>query len=370
MIDFHTLVDILNSRRQQTVDALLELHWRLSAAAPLPRCLEASSRQSTGDNEPPRAIKAPVATLTPNRSRWRSIFHRSTATPPLVGVESNRSRVSAISSSSADITSASSASSGLSPRAAGSEAIARSLMTTSWMNPPVKTRSASKSLVLVNSKEPMKPFLPSQKESKASIELQSAKHGLGGFCYGAYHLQMGLKKGLELTEEAISRKGKCRFWKCHNSECVFTGHAIKQELKWSYDKTIQTFRGARYRWSFLAKSHVTVFKSIDGNYLYGCIFCALQAPSPVFQGVTAFIEHVLEHRGEMISKAVSQRLQCISGRIAGDEEEFDINLAPPEPQLSDNTLENSSGQETSSIDRGSFLSDEQVNENPWRIADS
>nr|POE64884.1 hypothetical protein CFP56_69576 [Quercus suber] len=60
------------------------------------------------------------------------------------------------------------------------------------------------------------------------------------------------------------------------------------------------------------------------------MFCVFQGQkSPVLHGTDFYLEHVRnEHCGQLLGEVVLHRANCITGRIADDAEDFDINLWP------------------------------------------
>ncbi|EEQ29888.1 conserved hypothetical protein [Microsporum canis CBS 113480] len=107
-----------------------------------------------------------------------------------------------------------------------------------------------------------------------------------------------------------------------------------------FDQTVRLHgpSGNRYRWIFLAKSHVECRPSKPTDKVvcgFGCIFCSAQnhGPAPIYGNLDTFMEHLREHGGRGYAwdrKKPSQPLldwtRCILGRIADDSEDFDINI--------------------------------------------
>lgn len=107
--------------------------------------------------------------------------------------------------------------------------------------------------------------------------------------------------------------------------------------------------GIRYRWVFLAKSHVQC-KSMpegptarDGSFgAFGCIFCCAEGAgrgwgaagnggnAPTFGNVGSFMEHLQMHRRTEASPGpeMQTRTKCVVGRIAEPGEDFEINFPP------------------------------------------
>jgi len=156
----------------------------------------------------------------------------------------------------------------------------------------------------------------------------------GGFCKGAYKLQVGLKDGLKLRNQSGSFQGEGYYWACGSSKCAFEGLACKEGKEWTFDDSIHRSCGVRYRWAFLAKSHIAMSKAKNGIYDYRCVFCVFQGQeSPVFRKTKVLIEHVSSHRGQSLDDGILRRTNCIDLRQAADEEEFDINLTPADSEV-------------------------------------
>ncbi|KAJ6115388.1 hypothetical protein N7486_001166 [Penicillium sp. IBT 16267x] len=92
--------------------------------------------------------------------------------------------------------------------------------------------------------------------------------------------------------------------------------------------------GIRYRWSFLAKSHLAytrpgVSAPTHVNGTFGCIFCCaeLDVVAPTLNSLDEFMAHLGEqHRSVYL--ALLERTRCVVGRDASVEEAFDINIPP------------------------------------------
>ena len=167
--------------------------------------------------------------------------------------------------------------------------------------------------------------------------LLGSQNPYGGFCKGGYHMQVGLdKESVKLRNQSVSMTGESNYWACASSKCAFEGPACKngKGKKWTFDDTVRVSNAVQYRWTFLAKCHVSVSKVKNGKYDYQCIFCGVQPSSyNVYRGEKAFIEHISQqHRGQQTdpSTSISDKICCIYGRVALEEESFDVNLTPIE----------------------------------------
>ncbi|KAK5210861.1 hypothetical protein LTR47_001582 [Exophiala xenobiotica] len=217
---------------------------------------------------------------------------------------------------------------------------------------------------------PVAPSLETLMRAPASPYLQVARSelnlpsesNLAGFCKGAIRQQLGgRKKGFSL-EHKKPAKGHEWFFQC--TKCNFAGPAtvsaalpsggrgaVKREK--TYDTRIRVSPGGiKYRWTFLAKSHVLNKASHsdlkNSNDVYGCYFCCAEgaakgwlevdgrrtsggktsAITPTFDGLDAFLAHLDTHRlsHRIPGLIVANELNCIVGRGANDGEDFDLNL--------------------------------------------
>ncbi|KAL9074221.1 MAG: hypothetical protein Q9161_002415 [Pseudevernia consocians] len=167
--------------------------------------------------------------------------------------------------------------------------------------------------------------------------LLGSQNPYGGYCKGGYKMQVGLdKESVKLRSQSVSMTGESNYWACASSKCAFEGPACKngKGKKWTFDDTVRVSNAVQYRWTFLAKCHVSVPKVKNGKYDYQCIFCGVQPSSyNVYRGEKAFIEHISQqHRGQQPdpSTSISDKICCIYGRVALEEESFDVNLTPIE----------------------------------------
>ena len=162
---------------------------------------------------------------------------------------------------------------------------------------------------------------------------KGSHHPYGGYCKGAYKLQVGLEKeSVNLRNQSVSMTGQSNYWACASSKCAFEGPACKKGKSWFFDETVRKSDAVQYRWSFLAKCHVASSRVYDGQYDYQCVFCGVQPSSrSVYRGQKAFIEHISQqHRGQQPDPSIWDKIRCIYGRVALEEESFDVNLSPKE----------------------------------------
>ncbi len=160
--------------------------------------------------------------------------------------------------------------------------------------------------------------------------LPSSRSPYGGYCKGAYKMQVGLdRESVKLRSQSVSMTGESNYWACASSKCAWEGPACKNGKQWEFDDTVRVSHAVQYRWTFLAKCHVALSKVKNGLYDYQCVFCGVQPSENVYRGENAFIEHVSKHhRGQQPD--LSDKICCIYGRVALESEPFDVNLTPRE----------------------------------------
>ena len=171
----------------------------------------------------------------------------------------------------------------------------------------------------------------SQQPPPAPLILPSASNNYGGFCEGAWRMQIGDRQGgMKRRQDVGPGASTYYFWKCMSKQCAFSGSMYGTKKAPSFDTRVRKSKsGIRFRWSFLAKSHVAQAKVVNGQYNYGCIFCCTgPEATPVFGGIDTLLEHLLTHKGQGIPAQVLQRAGCVVDRLAGDDEEFDLNVPP------------------------------------------
>ena len=150
-----------------------------------------------------------------------------------------------------------------------------------------------------------------------------------GFCKGAWRLQIGdKKKAMEERQRPGGLYSANRYWQC--ARCKFEGRMVIRDNKIKgYDTRVFATEGVQFRWEFLFKSHVEsrgdTPDPLKANF--GCIFCCAEGRgTPTFGGIHSFMTHLQEHRNRLPSGEVLYRMNCLVGRRAGQEENFDVNL--------------------------------------------
>lgn len=150
-----------------------------------------------------------------------------------------------------------------------------------------------------------------------------------GFCKGAWRLQIGDKK--KATMERRRPGGlysATPYWQC--SKCRFEGQMVHDNKnRAGYDTRVMIAEGVQFRWVFLFKSHVKTRDNMQNpmQASFGCIFCCAEGRgTPTYGGVRSLMAHMQEHRDRLPRGEVLYRMNCLVGRRAGPDEDFDINL--------------------------------------------
>ncbi|KAF2445155.1 hypothetical protein P171DRAFT_431899 [Karstenula rhodostoma CBS 690.94] len=172
-----------------------------------------------------------------------------------------------------------------------------------------------------------------------------------GFCRGSWDTREDASKGLVLTSRPEGMFSSSQVWQCRH--CLFEGssrsipHPTKKNKKIAVlDTQIHTSAtGIRYRWAFLAKSHVKKSNYSSGGRNsageeaecnFGCLICSVEGTvTGIYGGVETLMEHIAnEHvyAGNM-NHMTMVRGKVVVGRTAGLEEEWDVNIPSQEGLL-------------------------------------
>jgi len=165
--------------------------------------------------------------------------------------------------------------------------------------------------------------------SSTTIPTPTPENDYLGFCKSAWKLQNGDHKAMQRCREFNDgwSHATVYYLACAHSKCAFAGHIDVSKI-WAKVWNVAA-KGIKFRWSFLAKSHVPQQKVKDHQYAYKCMFCVFTGdPSPVYFGTDTLLDHVQGHRGQQMGDVILYKAKCVADRVAGDEEEFDVNLFP------------------------------------------
>ncbi|KAK3708927.1 hypothetical protein LTR37_011257 [Vermiconidia calcicola] len=148
-----------------------------------------------------------------------------------------------------------------------------------------------------------------------------------GFCKTAWKLQNGDDKAMIKSKDySQSAQSKYHFLTCSKFGCKFRGQG---QAVINNNVVTDANRGLKYRWAFLAKSHVMTKSMKNSEYAYLCVFCVYLGEQAPCMNVAALLDHIShKHRGSDLNAAILERTRCASDRICKDSEKFDINLYP------------------------------------------
>lgn len=160
--------------------------------------------------------------------------------------------------------------------------------------------------------------------------LPSENNEYAGFCKGAWRQQIGDQK--RAMEERVRPGGiynAAKYVIC--KQCKFEGRSIPMDKKKSgFDmRVFKLVPGIQFRWEFMFKSHVQVKETCSDptKATFGCIFCCAEGRgTPIFGGINTFMNHLVVHRECLPTSDVLYRMNCLVGRQAASDEDFDINI--------------------------------------------
>ena len=160
--------------------------------------------------------------------------------------------------------------------------------------------------------------------------LPSEINEYAGFCKGAWRQQIGDRQ--RAMEERLRPGGmynSAKYYQC--KQCKFAGRLIPIDKKTNgFDRRVfKLVQGIQFRWEFMFKSHVRVKEACSDptKATFGCIFCCAEGRgTPLFRGIQTFMNHLLVHREHLPIGEVLHRMNCLVGRQAALNEDFDINI--------------------------------------------
>lgn len=160
--------------------------------------------------------------------------------------------------------------------------------------------------------------------------LPSEINNYAGFCKGAWRQQIGDRK--RAMEERVRPGGMynaSKYYQC--KQCKFEGHLVQMDKKHSgFDmRVFKLVQGIQFRWEFMFKSHVQVKDACSDptKATFACIFCCAEGRgTPIFRGIQTFMNHLVVHREHLPTGEVLYRMNCLVGRQAAINDDFDINI--------------------------------------------
>ncbi|KAK5452688.1 hypothetical protein LTS15_006836 [Exophiala xenobiotica] len=198
---------------------------------------------------------------------------------------------------------------------------------------------------LSNTERTSIPIIPRQTTSLSTFSMASNLStastlypiiNFGGCCKKAYELREGsTKKALSLAFLGMYRSDMA--YKCASTKCHFAGKAVPDKKGHQIDTRIwQTTDGLRYRWLFLAKSHMQQQK--EGELpSFRCLICTLLGDeSGTYHGSKVLLAHIASHQGGYLGGNRLAGPLSFSNRetTAAFEDDFDLSFADIEQQPS------------------------------------
>lgn len=177
--------------------------------------------------------------------------------------------------------------------------------------------------------------LDSEKKAAALMDSRPSRaNNYWGFCKGAWLTREDAKKGLALRTRPLGLYNTQEVWEC--TYCTFKGNTFSMPHPSKKLRTITVVdpriitSGSliRYKWIFLAKSHVKQKVSDSQESNYCCVFCSLEGRvSSMYSGEETLMYHIAQSHSEGMSEDVKRKARCVFGNQAGDSEtEWDINI--------------------------------------------
>jgi hypothetical protein len=190
----------------------------------------------------------------------------------------------------------------------------------------------------------------------------SKENNYHNFCKGAWSIRTSVQSGLEIVTRPDGLYNSHTLWQCKH--CFFQGetfiNASVQKGKLKKETTVDTSvytsaSGLRYKWIFLAKSHVRK-RSVNAHRRtasrvkirggsatrgrsessekggmedcnFGCVICSAEGKvTGIFGNVETLMSHILLDHVSSMSEVTAVRAKCVVGREAGGDEEWDLNI--------------------------------------------
>ncbi|KIV83456.1 hypothetical protein PV11_05479 [Exophiala sideris] len=156
----------------------------------------------------------------------------------------------------------------------------------------------------------------------------------GGCCKNAHELRNGSKKAL--SRALVGIHGTAVVYTCASTKCHFKDYAIQKNKGWEVDDRIRLdSSGLRYRWLFLAKSHMQQQDPSERYSSFRCLICTMLGDEPgTFRGSKTLLAHVAGHQGGYLGETQLDGPLVFSNQGVNPafDEDFDIDLSKPTPK--------------------------------------
>ncbi|KAJ5384233.1 hypothetical protein N7517_002144 [Penicillium concentricum] len=211
------------------------------------------------------------------------------------------------------------------------------------ISPSTQTRHGSLSAASTASTDstPSNPSTHSSTDATRPLWPPSKLNKYLGFCKGAWKVHSGFRGFRIYTEPGTGFYTQQSWLRC--AHCAFEAPMAHKSSNRNpqFEESVRTHKasGVRYRYGFLAKSHVYCKRDAGSHFApntprgaFCCVFCCAMAhgSTQVYGNLDTFMAHLVEQHWtvERGTLAVLPSVQCVVGRVASDSEKFDVNILP------------------------------------------
>ncbi|KAJ5835295.1 hypothetical protein N7447_001321 [Penicillium robsamsonii] len=211
------------------------------------------------------------------------------------------------------------------------------------ISPSTQTRRGSLSAASTASTDstPSNPSTHSSTELTRPLWPPSKSNSYLGFCKGAWKVHTGFRGFKVYTEPGSGYYTQQSWLRCEH--CAFEAPmAPRSSIRNpQFEGSVRTHKasGVRYRFGFLAKSHVHCKRDSALHFApntprgaFCCVFCCAMThgSTQVYGNLDTFMVHLAEQHSmvERGTLAVLPSMRRVVGRVAPDSEEFDVNILP------------------------------------------
>ncbi|OQE45898.1 hypothetical protein PENCOP_c001G07100 [Penicillium coprophilum] len=209
------------------------------------------------------------------------------------------------------------------------------------ISPSTQTRHSSLSAASIASTDstPSNPSTLSSTDANRPLWPPSKSNNYLGFCKGAWKVHTGFRGFRIYTEPGTGFYTQQSWLRC--AHCAFEAPMAPKSSSRNpqFEGSVRTHKasGVRYRFGFLAKSHVHCKRDAASHFApntprgaFCCVFCCAMAHGSmqVYGNLDTFLAHLAEQHWavERETLAVLPSIRRVVGRIAPDSEDFDVNI--------------------------------------------
>jgi hypothetical protein len=176
--------------------------------------------------------------------------------------------------------------------------------------------------------DPPAMLTPEPEQLWSPLERPTKLNDYHNFCRGAWATRSLVQEGLSITLiPDANNEFQIPHWKCKHCQFRWRSNSSAHD----HPDYVLFHKGIRYRWLFLAKSHVVAneWHSKIENYQYGCIICTAQGHgTSIYENREALLNHILsKHKTISLTPAVKDKVKCVVGGTPKKEDtSWDINI--------------------------------------------